>query len=329
LIIAINVIVFVLAERVGSTTEVPTLIRFGADWRGLVWAGEYWRLFTSMFLHIGVIHLLWNAYGGFRISASVEPMIGHWWFLSLYVLSGIAGAAVSVIGHDAVAAGASGALFGVIGCELVVAREHAGSFRAMLDDPERRSDMITIALWFVVGVFAGFDNYAHAGGLAFGLLFTWALLAQPPRRRARLAIALVSFAALVSLSLRPLPLIHSDDYAVMKAYRVQSDPAAVLALTEPMLGSAKRIDALRVRAPALLKLGRYQDAIDTATEVLAHHPDDQAAYVTRGGARWMVGDAAGAELDFARGIELDSTSWARDTVAYYRSQAPVRDAAEK
>ena len=84
LIIAINVIVFVLAERSGSTTRSETLLRFGADWRWLVWQGEYWRLVTSMFLHIGVMHLLWNGYYGFRLSTQVEKAIGSGRFAVLY-----------------------------------------------------------------------------------------------------------------------------------------------------------------------------------------------------------------------------------------------------
>ena len=104
LIIAINVIVFVLAERSGSTTDSETLIRFGAVWRHLVWQGEYWRLATSMFLHIGVLHLVWNGYYGFRMSTRVERGIGSARFVLLYLGSGIAGSAVSVIGHNAVAA---------------------------------------------------------------------------------------------------------------------------------------------------------------------------------------------------------------------------------
>jgi rhomboid protease GluP len=209
LIIAINVIVFLLAERTGSTTQVATLVRFGATSRYLVWQGEYWRLLTSMFLHIGAIHLLWNGYYGFRISTQVERTIGSGRFVVLYLMSGIAGSAASVIGHDAVSAGASGALFGLIGWQVATMRSHLGSFRAMWDNPAIRRELSWVGAWFVLGAFAGFDNYAHAGGLAFGLLFTWALVAPPARRSASFALVLLAFAALVALSLRPLP--FNDD----------------------------------------------------------------------------------------------------------------------
>jgi rhomboid protease GluP len=319
LIIAINVIVFVLAERSGSTTQNATLIRFGAAWRPLVWQGEYWRLATAMFLHIGVVHLLANAYFGFSISAQVEQAMGWWRFLALYLLSGIAGSAVSVIGHNAISAGASGALFGLIGWQLVVARVHMGSFRAMWNDPGLRRGLVWIAGWFLIGVFAHFDNFAHAGGLGFGLLFTWGLIAPPPRRLRRVGVALVAFAAVVALSLRPLPLIHATDRALRKAFRSQSDPAAVLALTEPLLTSNRRFDAQLLRGRALLNLGRFQEAIDVASAAIAEIPTDATSYVTRGGARLALGDTAGAEADFQRALALDGSEPVRETIAAYRN----------
>jgi membrane associated rhomboid family serine protease len=224
LLIAINVIVFVLAERTGSTTESQTLLRFGANWRGLVWQGEYWRLVTSMFLHIGAIHLLWNGYYGFRLSTQVERAIGSGRFVALYLMSGIAGSAASVIGHNAVSAGASGALFGLIGWQVATMRSQWGSFRAMWDNPAIRRQLGWVGAWFVLGAFAGFDNYAHAGGLVFGLLFTWALMAPLASRKARFSVVVLSFVALVGLSLRPLPLIHAQEYADWQAFRSHGDP---------------------------------------------------------------------------------------------------------
>jgi len=224
LIIAINVIVFLLAERSGSTHQSETLLRFGAVWRGLVWQGEYWRLATSMFLHIGALHLMWNGYYGFLLSSQAERAIGSGRFVVLYLMSGIAGSAASVIGHNAIAAGASGALFGLIGWQVATLRARLGSFRAMWNDPGIRRQLSWVGAWFVLGAFAGFDNYAHGGGLAFGLLFTWALLAPPQRRKARLGLVLIAFALLVGLSLRPLPVIHAQELAQWQAFRAQDTP---------------------------------------------------------------------------------------------------------
>jgi rhomboid protease GluP len=223
LLVAINLIVFALAEQAGDTTSPGTLLRFGATWRGLVWQGEYWRLVTSMFLHIGPIHLLWNTYYGFLVSARVEQAIGAPRFLALYLLSGIAGSALSVIGHDAVSAGASGALFGLIGWELMTLRLRIGSFRTMWREPAIRSNLIWLGAWFVLGAFVGFDNFAHAGGLAFGLAFAAALEAPAPRRRTAFTATLLGLAVLVALSTRPLPVLHARELALRAAHS-EADP---------------------------------------------------------------------------------------------------------
>jgi rhomboid protease GluP len=211
LIFALCAIVFLVAETVGNTKTNATLYQFGAVWRPAVWAGEYWRLATSMFLHIGLLHLACNAYFGFQICSQAEQQLGHWKFLALYLGSGIVGSAVSVIGHDALSAGASGALFGVVGWLLVVLRLRAGSWRAFTQHPAIRQQLLWIAGWFVLGAFIGFDNYAHAGGMLFGGLYAWALAANPQagqNRRARLAVAFGIAIVLVAASLHPLPGLH-------------------------------------------------------------------------------------------------------------------------
>jgi rhomboid protease GluP len=212
LMFAICIVVFLLAEATGNTRSNETLEQFGAVGRRWVWSGEYWRLGTSMFLHIGPIHLLANTLFGYRLCAQAEQQIGGWRFLLLYLGSGVVGAAASVIGHDALSAGASGALFGVVGWLLVTLRVRAGSLRAFTQNPAIRQQLIWIVAWFVLGAFVGFDNYAHGGGLLFGGLYAWALAAGPGSKRGwRIAAALWVGAVLVFASLRPLPFLHGAE----------------------------------------------------------------------------------------------------------------------
>jgi len=185
-----------------------TLIHFGAVGRRWVWAGEYWRLFTAMFVHIGPVHIAANLFFGFRLCAMAEKAIGPWRFLVLYLGSGLVGSAVSVLGRDAISAGASGALFGVVGWMLVALRAQFGSWSAFVRHPAIRQQLIWIGGWFILGAFMGFDNYAHGGGLLFGALYTWALLGYARERRTgrvRLAVALGVGAVLIAASLHPLP----------------------------------------------------------------------------------------------------------------------------
>jgi rhomboid protease GluP len=210
------IIVFLIAQAVGDTRSTATLIQFGASARRLVWAGEYWRLATSMFLHIGYLHIICNVWFGFRICELAEKQLGSWRFLVLYLGSGIVGSAVSVIGHDALSAGASGALFGVVGWMLVTLRLRFGSWRAFAQNPAIRQQLLWIGGWFVLGIYAGFDNYAHGGGLLFGALYTWAVAAggDTRKRRVRLAVALGVGALLVVASLHPIPGLHPARPAV-------------------------------------------------------------------------------------------------------------------
>jgi rhomboid protease GluP len=203
LFFAACLVVFFLAERSGSTTNTETLLRFGATWRGAVWDGEWWRLGTSMFLHIGVVHLVWNLWAGFSWSEPFERAIGSPRFAVVYLLSGIAGSAASVIGHDAVSAGASGALFGVVGGALVLQRLTRGRWKAIWNDPAQRRNLVTMAIWLAAGPFMNFDSFAHGGGLVAGAGVTWALV--PKFGPVKLAVVLLGLAVLVGASLRPLP----------------------------------------------------------------------------------------------------------------------------
>ena len=205
MLFACCIVVFALAERSGSTTNPETLLRFGAAWRGLVWQGEWWRLITAMFLHIGIVHLVWNIWAGFSWAAPFERLMGSYRFLLVYLLSGLAGSAASVIGHDAVSAGASGALFGVVGGVLVVHRKTLGSWSALWAQKDIRNNLLMMAAWLVLGPFMGFDSFAHGGGLVAGAALTWTML---PLRKGNFGAAIAAIGLLVWISLRPIPGLH-------------------------------------------------------------------------------------------------------------------------
>jgi tetratricopeptide (TPR) repeat protein len=77
-----------------------------------------------------------------------------------------------------------------------------------------------------------------------------------------------------------------------------------------------------MRSLALLNLGRFQEAMDAAGEVIAQNPDYGFAYVIRGGARRALGDIAGSEADFERALALDGSAWTRDQIARSRTERP-------
>jgi rhomboid protease GluP len=168
---AANVVYFLVAQSRGDTRQIETLIRFGATERERIWAGEYWRLLTSCFLHIGWVHLLWNTWVMFGWCEAVEQSLGSGKFAMAYLMTGIGASAVSVLMHTAVAAGASGAGFGMIGVILMISYRRLGGFDAFLSDPQVLWTLKMLALWFVIGMFLiRMDNYAHLGGLIFGAI---------------------------------------------------------------------------------------------------------------------------------------------------------------
>ncbi len=199
---AINVAVFVWVERAGSSLDGGTLLRFGAVERTHVLAGEVWRVFTPMFLHIGLVHLAWNTYASIGFCTIVESVLGKLRFLAVYLLSGIAGAAASALVWSKIGAGASGAMFGIVGATFAIRYRILGSASALVRDRYMRSMVSQIAIWTVVGVFVlAFDHAAHFGGLLFGILGG---LAATSRRRVMPWVVLAAMVfALITAAARP------------------------------------------------------------------------------------------------------------------------------
>src|SRR4051812_49971100 len=103
----------------GGTNEA-TLIGFGAKVNSSIDRGEYWRLVTPIFIHIGFLHIAFNSYALWIVGPQVEKLYGGSRFVILYVLTGIAGVAGSYFYHPlSQSAGASGAIFGLFGVLLV------------------------------------------------------------------------------------------------------------------------------------------------------------------------------------------------------------------
>jgi membrane associated rhomboid family serine protease len=203
-LLAVSLAWFVWAEKHGSTNDTSILLRFGAVEPVHVWSGEFWRLASYMFLHIGWVHLIWNGAVGAGICASVEKALGPARFLAAYLLSGFAGGCASTVLLYAPSAGASGAMFGMIGALLALRRRQLDSFRGFLSDPPTRSTLLNVAVWMVIGVTVmPFNNRAHFGGLVGGAAVTWVLTSSPKERRVFAPLLGIVFMALVLVACRP------------------------------------------------------------------------------------------------------------------------------
>ena len=173
LLIIICVIAFVLMYLIGNGSEdVYTLLYFGANNRALVQEGEVWRLVTSVFLHIGLAHLVVNMYSLYIIGKQLEGFLGKIKYLAVFLISGLLGSLLSVVFHESVSAGASGAIFGLL-CSLLYFGYH---YRLYLGTVLKTQIIPVIILNLAIGfMFQGIDNFAHIGGLVGGYLATMAL----------------------------------------------------------------------------------------------------------------------------------------------------------
>ena len=179
----VNVAVFIVFSIIGSTTDTVFMLSHGACYTPYVLAGEYWRLVTSMFLHFGLPHLLYNMVCLLSLGDLLEAVTGHVRFAVIYLVSGIAGNLLTVWvemrrgGSFAVSAGASGAIFGGIGALfwLVLSRRYASGRISV-----KRMGILVVLMVAQGFMEAGTNNIAHIGGMAAGFLL--AVVLFPPRR---------------------------------------------------------------------------------------------------------------------------------------------------
>ncbi len=174
-LLGIIVVVFGVETIAGGSTDTEVLVRMGAKVTALIANGEAWRLFTAMFLHIGFLHLALNGYALIAIGTELERVVGWQRFLVVYLLSGLLGSLASYAFSPSLSAGASGAIFGLIGALaafFLLHRQQLGTWG------QRR--LANIAFLIVANIVLGFsqpsiDNMAHLGGLVAGLGLGWAL----------------------------------------------------------------------------------------------------------------------------------------------------------
>jgi membrane associated rhomboid family serine protease len=188
IIIGINILVYLVLALLSQnflTISLDALVQMGGQVGILVAAGQYWRIFTAMFLHFDVAHIGLNMLSLYFIGSLVEIFYGKWRYLVIYLLSGIAGGIVTyfLIPQNILSAGASGAIagiFGALGAFFLVNRRALG--------PTANAMLSQLGFWLLINVAFDFSvpNIGwqdHLGGLIAGLILGVVLL--PPLRRTR------------------------------------------------------------------------------------------------------------------------------------------------
>lgn len=205
----INIIVFILMTLSGGSENIENLIRFGANSKILVAEGEWWRLFTASFIHIGFFHILFNMYFFYSLGPVFERLFGSMNFLIIYLIAGIFGNLLSfAFGSPyTVSAGASTSLYGMLGLAI-------GLMATYRDDEIIRSFGASFISVVVINVIysllaPGVGIYGHLGGFVAGFLLAgiFPILGREiasPRRLVSLVILLVASFVLYRIGARSM-----------------------------------------------------------------------------------------------------------------------------
>lgn len=175
IMIAANILVFIGMSLIGDTQDASFMLHHGAGFAPLVQAGEYYRIFTSMFLHFGLEHLIFNMLLLLFLGDTLERVAGKMRYLLVYLGGGLAGNLVSYaveLHQDsyAVSAGASGAIFAVLGALVYLVVRNKGN----VEELSGQRLLLLAGLSIVQGFTAsGVDSFAHLGGFAGGFLIAF------------------------------------------------------------------------------------------------------------------------------------------------------------
>lgn len=185
ILIAINVIVYVASTISQQNNPYHNIATWGAQYNLLVAEGQYYRIFTAMFLHAGIFHIFVNMFSLLMVGRAVEIFFGKWRYLVIYLLSGIAGGVTFYfLSPGDIAVGASGAIFGVfgaLGVFYIMNRRMMGSGGQSIILQWGFILVLNLVLGITPG--SGIAIWGHIGGLVMGMILAYLLM--PRTRRSR------------------------------------------------------------------------------------------------------------------------------------------------
>ncbi len=175
-LVALNIMLWTAMELSGGSYNTEVLLRFGAMYTPyIIEQGEFFRLFTAVFLHAGFSHLFMNCFGIILFGGRVERLLSIPKFLMIYMGSALIGSAASLAAQlifekNSISVGASGAVYGMIGSIIVLSRLSGREIQGLSD--------YSMAIFFVIGMAAsvampGIDVFAHLGGFIGGIIVTY------------------------------------------------------------------------------------------------------------------------------------------------------------
>ena len=152
--------------------SAANLLKYGANYQAYIQTGEWYRLFSCIFIHASILHLLLNMYALKIIGSQIESFLGKIRFVIVFIISGLIGSLFSAILTKSVSVGASGAIFGILG-SLIYFSYH---YRLLLGSSLKYEILPVVIFNLGIGLFIpGVDIWAHIGGLVGGIFATMAV----------------------------------------------------------------------------------------------------------------------------------------------------------
>ena len=327
IIVGINVVVFLamvfsgVSPLVGPTTE--QLKHWGANWGPLSLGTQPWRILTSNYVHIGIIHLGFNMWCLWNLGQLAERILGRLNFVLLYTICGLAGSLASLWFHPmVVGAGASGAIFGLAGAAIAVFYLGHLPIAKSAIRSTMRSLMTFVGYNLLFGLAPGIDNSAHIGGLVAGLAMGAALskhiLVAPEVRRAWARLTWTSMAVLLlvaNVGIRrmypQIPLlanpqvVASQQLAVAQRALLQRRPDEAIAYLQEVIETLPQAPEPRYLLGEAYLMQRSPDkAIQAFQQALQLNPEYGEAAAGLGRAYMAKGMNAEADEAFKKAAEL-------------------------
>lgn len=318
-LIGLNLAVFTLMVVAGTGLLRPTggqIVNWGGNYGPLTLGTQWWRLLTSIFVHIGLLHLVVNMWCLYQLGSLAEKLYGGWSFLLLYLLTGLAGSIASISRSTSVAsAGSSGAIFGLAGAlitslcfgKLPISRRNLvialGSLLAFAG--------YNLAYGFLKG---GIDNGAHVGGLICGLLigafFSRDLRSAPgsPLKSwsvfpTTMLILLCAFGFVRQIRGQALTLESARE-----ALDQGDADLAIRKLSALATGKDTNPAVYSILGMAYAQQGRYAQSEGCLRRVLETNPNDVTARSNLALVYLNMGRLEDSRKEFAKGVELNPKS---------------------
>jgi membrane associated rhomboid family serine protease/Tfp pilus assembly protein PilF len=301
-LVSLNVLIYLAMGLSGVSWTAPSIehaVRWGADFGPLTLSGEWWRLFTSTFIHFGIFHIGFNMWCLWDLGRALELYMGRRAFAVTYLLSGLMASMVSVAWNPwRVSAGASGAIFGVAGAFV----SYLYLKKTPIDSGVARQKLKSLAIFIgynlLRGAGGGIDNSAHLGGLIAGLILGAVV---PPLLRSVDAANPVAESAIAN----PIATASTQESQANRiAWQIPLGGGVVLLLAAVWIHARNLPAAHYGRAVQSVKAGKLNEGIAEMQQAVALDPRIVIANMQLGEWRLEQGNPAAAIPVFERALAL-------------------------